>query len=137
MTIWIACAACGRRLTAPCGWGNEADHSFDRVDREPAVTRGRLVRLVAENACDTWQNGRIVGRHVFSPAGAIAANPEDVPEGRLESVGMDPGCCGSDGWHGPNRACVCGAIVATEWSDCFTQAEVRFLPDAVVASDGG
>lgn len=39
------------------------------------------------------------------------------------------------GFDGPNRACAtCGAVVATGWSDCWTQAEIRFLPEAVEAA---
>ena len=62
-------------------------------------------------------------------------SPEDILEASLSSAGADNGCCGSDGLDGPNRACSCGSLVATQWSDCWTQAEVRFLPDAVRVSE--
>jgi hypothetical protein len=70
--------------------------------------------------------------HVFSPAGAVSANPQDIVRENVRSAGIDNGCCGSDGMDGPNRACLCGAILGTEWSDCWTQAEVRFNPDAIL-----
>ncbi len=37
------------------------------------------------------------------------------------------GCCGINGDDGPNRACICGAIVGTEFSECFQTQ--RFEPD--------
>jgi hypothetical protein len=45
-------------------------------------------------------------------------------------VKVKPG--GSDGCVGLNRARLCGRMVATEWSDCWTQAELRFDPDAAI-----
>jgi hypothetical protein len=53
----------------------------------------------------------------------------------LKAAGTDQGCCGSNGEDGPNRACNCGQMVATEWSDCCTLAEIRFLPDTIVVSE--
>ena len=93
-----------------------------------------FVRLSEQDAVDVIQGDRIVERKVYSEAGAIACNPEDVLACNMMSVGVDTGCCGSDGSDGPNRACLCGSTVATQWSDCWTQAEVRFLPEAVSAS---
>ena len=72
--------------------------------------------------------------HGDSTAGTWLLNPADVVRARLISTGTnDAGCCGSDGMDGPNRQCVCGAIVATESSDCWTAAVVSFAPGAVVA----
>lgn len=68
---------------------------------------------------------------VVSPPGSIAVNPGDVLRKALNRSGVNNGCCDSDGCDGPNRSCVCGQTVATEWADCWTRAEVRFLPDAV------
>ena len=135
MTVEISCISCGRRLTGPCQWGFETD-DYDRTcaDGEPAVPKGLLIRLSEEDAVEVSRGEEIVGRHVYSAAGAIAANPEDVVTDCLTSAGVDNGCCGSDGLDGPNRACLCGSMVATQWSDCWTQSEVRFLPDAVSVS---
>lgn len=95
------------------------------------MVSGLLIRL--EEACVVMnvREGRSEP-HVFSPAGAIAANPQDIVRENIGSAGIDNGCCGSSGSDGPNRACLCGAIVGTEWSDCWTQAEVRFNPDAII-----
>jgi hypothetical protein len=127
----LTCNACGRPLTRECRWGALAEHDETAADRGPAVPAGAVIRLPEESSSPVTQNGQVIGLHVFSPAGAIAIHPDDVLPDALRSHGPDNGCCGSDGMDGPNRACVCGAVVATEWSDCWTQAEVRFLPDAV------
>jgi len=127
----LICNACGRPLTRDCRWGALVEHDEEVVDRAPAVPVGAVIRLPEEISSPIFQHGQMIGLHVFSPAGAIAAHPDDVPPDALVSHGPDNGCCGSDGLDGPNRACVCGAVVATEWSDCWTQAEVRFLPEAV------
>ncbi len=70
------------------------------------------------------------------PAGAYSGNPVDLVRAHVESTGHnDVGCCGSDGMDGPNRRCECGAVLGTEWSDCWTQSEFRFWPDAVIVRD--
>lgn len=133
MPIQLVCRACRRPLTAPLCWTDETNHVVGQ-DREPSVPAGLAVRLSNESASSIHgPDGQIVGVHVFSPAGAIATHPDDVPPEALRSTGVDNGCCGSDGSDGPNRACLCGAVVGTEWSDCWTQAELRFHPDAVEA----
>jgi hypothetical protein len=80
-----------------------------------------------------WRDldGQVVREVEVSPAGAIAINPEDLLPEVLESCGFESGCCGSDGLDGPSRACLCGNLVATQWSDCWTVHEVRFIPDGV------
>ena len=131
MTVEILCAACGRQLTDQCLWGHDADYDRTCADRMPAVPKGLLIRLNVEDAVDAFHADGTVERKIYSEAGAVAANPEDIIVGSLDRAGVDNGCCGSDGLDGPNRACVCGSMVATQRSDCWTQAEVRFLPQAV------
>ena len=41
------------------------------------------------------------------------------------------GCCGEDGFDGPNRICGCGEAVATVVSDCWTGYYAHFEPDLV------
>ena len=134
MSVEIICRSCGRHLTGPCHWGSETDYDRTCVDLTPAVPKGLLIRLSVEDAVEAVHADGTVERKVHSEAGAVAANPEDVIVGGLDRAGIDNGCCGSDGLDGPNRACLCGSMVATQWSDCWTQAEVRFLPDAVRVS---
>lgn len=132
MTVRLLCAQCGSALTRNCLWGDNDAYVAEGVGRQPTVPTGVFVRLEAEDAVPVRDgSGKEVGWHEYSPAGAIVANPADIAEGALHSTGVDNGCCGSDGCDGPNRACRCGAVVGTEWSDCWTQAEVRFVPDAV------
>lgn len=131
----LTCAACGRALTRGCRWGGQADYDSGCAMGAAPVPEGVLVRFDREDAAPIYRGGEVIGVKVFSPAGAIAADPKDVRPSALVSVGRDNGCCSSDGQGGPNRACLCGAVVATAWSDCWTQAEVRFLPDAVVVCD--
>ncbi len=114
MPLEISCSSCGRRLTALCEWGVEVYYDRTCVDRKPAVPKGTLIRLTADDVGVVFQGQEIVGREVYSRAGAIAANPEDAIQGSLQSAGADNGCCGSDGMDGLNRACTCGAMVATE-----------------------
>ena len=135
MSVEIICRSCGRHLTGPCQWGIEGNYDHTCVDRMPAVPKGLLIRLSVEDAVDATLANGTVERKVYSEAGAVAANPEDIIKDGLDRAGIDNGCCGSDGIDGPNRACVCGSMVATQWSDCWTQAEVRFLPQAVRASE--
>ena len=97
------------------------------------MPRGVLIRL-AEDRVPVHEPSGQTGTHLYSPEGAIAVHPEDVIPDVLVSSGIDNGCCGSSGSDGPNRSCRCGQVVATEWSDCWTLAEIRFLPDAVKAT---
>ena len=128
----LYCRACGAALTRDCRWGSAGEREATGAARSTVVPAGVVVQLREEDAVPvTAAGGELLRRHVYSPPGAVSANPADVLRGQLRSCGTDNGCCGSDGMDGPNRACACGAVVATEWSDCWTQAEVRFLPDAV------
>jgi hypothetical protein len=86
--------------------------------------RGRSGRRAASKSCKS--------EHTSTPAGAIVVHPEDVIRDAIVSAGTDAGRCGSDGL---NRACLCGRMVATEWSDCRTQAELRFDRDAAILSE--
>lgn len=136
MSITLNCAVCGRPLTNQLWLAPPKEHRPYGMDREAAVPRGLLVRLEREDTSPVMRSGQVVRTHIYSPAGALAANPDDVVRERIVStVDNDHGCCGSDGMDGPNRRCRCGALLATEWSDCWTRAEVRFLPSAVVVED--
>jgi hypothetical protein len=113
-----------------------ADYDEDPSIRTPdsPVPSGLLIRFTRDD-----EAGRLpvilaadgFHRRPTSRAGAIAVNPGDVVREHMDSTGTGYGCCGSSGLSGPNRACTCGLIVGTEWSDCWTKAEVRFIPDAV------
>ncbi|HRD46162.1 MAG TPA: hypothetical protein PLF78_06750 [Caulobacter sp.] len=132
---YLICKQCERELIRPCRWGGPEDHDVAAEVGVAAVTAGVMVVLEDEDSVVVTGPGGPVGTKIYSPAGAIAANPDDLLPDALVSAGCDNGCCGSDGTDGPNRACLCGALVATQWSDCWTQAEIRFLPQAVIVRD--
>lgn len=67
----------------------------------------------------------------------FALHPEDICAMRAHP---DPrrsaGCCGLDGLDGPNLVCDnCGAEVATQYSDCWSQQYVGLVPEAVASTD--
>jgi hypothetical protein len=128
----LVCNACDRVLTRVCRVGEWYEHEAVAVDRAPAVPVGVFVELGDEVTTRvTGPDGALVEIKLVSPAGAIAANPDDVIEEAVNPCGRRNGCCGPDGMDGPNLSCLCGQEIATEWGDCWTQAEVRFLPQAV------
>jgi hypothetical protein len=117
----LTCVACGRRLTRDCRLGTFLeDFTLDAQDRAPSVQVGVIVQLEGHEL------------DAVTVVRGIVTNPADVLLDELKYSGKYYGCCGVDGSDGPNRSCVhCNAVVATEWSDCWTQAEIRFLPEAV------
>jgi hypothetical protein len=121
-------AKCGRQLTQECRPGTVSDYNWACERGEPGVAPGIIVDLSldeAEHAAERVQSTRV--QH-----GAFVVNLASVLRSLLKSTGVDSGCCGSDGCDGPNRACICGAVLGTERSDCWTPAEIRFLLDAVI-----
>ncbi|WP_156466946.1 hypothetical protein [Phenylobacterium sp. CCH9-H3] len=131
----LKCAACGRSLTRTCRVGELGEYDNSVADTMPALPPGVMVRLTDEDVVPLTDAGGVVGVHVYSPAGAWALNPEDLLRDAVAPSGVRNGCCGPDGADGPNFSCVCGNVLGTEWGDCWTQAEVRFLPDAVVVAE--
>jgi hypothetical protein len=131
----LLCKRCRRPLTRDCRWGGQEDYNRLAEVEAAAVAPGAMVRLEDEDRVVVTGPGGAVGTKLYSAAGSIATNPGDLAPEALRSAGIDNGCCGSDGLDGPNRACVCGLRVATQWSDCWTQAEIRFLPGAVIIQD--
>ncbi len=123
----LMCEYCGCALTRPCAWGTTAQYDPQAQDRQPAVPAGFLIRIAKGDG--------LSDQPFYLSSEAIAANPEDVVRDSVISSGTDNGCCGSDGLDGPNRSCVCGLVIGVEWSDCWTQAEVRFQPGAVAVLD--
>jgi len=132
---YLNCAACGRRLTRACRIGELGEYDVSVADTKPVLPAGVMVRLHDEDAVPVTQGGAVLRVHVYSPAGALALNPEDLLREVVEPSGVRNGCCGPDGVDGPNFSCACGNVLGTEWGDCWTQAEVRFLPDAVSVAD--
>ena len=131
--IHLNCAQCGQQLTSECFLGEDSDYLDDWEDGESPIQPGIIVIQQEKMENPISQNGKIIGTHVESESGDYSVNPNNILSNVLISTGKDNGCCGSDGSDGPNRRCACGAVLGTEWSDCWTQAEVRFISSAVVA----
>ncbi|MFI2109313.1 hypothetical protein [Streptomyces lydicus] len=77
------------------------------------------------------------GSYAVSPhTGAFVLNPDDISGvSRHPDRGRLNGCCGLDGLDGPNLVCdACGAEVATQQSDCWSQQLITLIPDAVTTA---
>lgn len=127
----LICATCRRPLTRECRLGNIEERNPGAQDRQPAVLCGVIVRMDHKATYSVREPNGHWHERVASSVSAYSVNPADTIDGALKPSGVDNGCCGSDGVDGPNRSCVCGEVLGTEWSDCWTQAEVRFEPEAV------
>lgn len=63
------------------------------------------------------------------PRNTVVVHPDDVPDLLpLPQWENSTGCCGPNGTEGPNRACPCGARIATLAADCFGPYEVHLDP---------
>ncbi|MFE0172334.1 phosphotransferase [Streptomyces sp. NPDC059002] len=74
------------------------------------------------------------GSYAVSPhTGVFVLDPDDISGvARHPDRGRLNGCCGLDGLDGPHLVCdACGAEVATQQSDCWSQQLVALIPDAV------
>lgn len=111
--------------------GGAADYDPNVEMGSSPVSIGVMVRLADEDAVPVKQGGMVVRTHVYSPAGSISIAPDDLLRDAVQPSGLRQGCCGPDGVDGPNFSCRCGHVLGTEWGDCWTMAEVRFLPTAV------
>jgi hypothetical protein len=77
------------------------------------------------------------GSYAVSPhTGVFVLNPGDISGvARHPDRGRLNGCCGLDGLDGPNLVCdACGAEVATQQSDCWSQQLIALIPDAVTTA---
>lgn len=115
----LYCKACGRPLSRAVTIvrGEKLPHRGDRQPPMPdrkaleLIASGRGRKKAASGASEIWMNlGDLLGEARYTPH-----------KERLT------GCCGLNGWAGPNRVCECGAHIGTEVNDCHTQA--MFAPD--------
>ncbi|MDI9883653.1 hypothetical protein QMZ92_04370 [Streptomyces sp. HNM0645] len=101
----------------PEPWGPPYVVQEDQEDPKPAQSRGPVV--CREEGCVISAGSRQ----------AVLLHPDDA-------AGLQPlpnwenskGCCGPTGDEGLNRACPCGAPVATLTADCFGPYELRLDP---------
>lgn len=131
----IYCKKCHTQLSKDCQIGEIWEYDEKAQDTEPAVPEGKIIILDEDKFALTYlASDETPSKRLISTKGAIAVNPKDIYE-TIISYGKDYGCCGSDGMDGLNRKCKCGNILGTEWSDCWTQAEIRFEPSKVDIRD--
>jgi hypothetical protein len=122
----------------------------------PAVVRCRGCGAALTAALAPWPEPRppgldgtadVVPPGFFwqAPAGAEVwpgAEPAPLVVNRRDVAGLVPagdrtGCCGPGGTNGPNLACRCGRLVATEVADCFTPHMALFGPRAAAGAPSG
>jgi hypothetical protein len=136
----IQCARCGTALTVelrrvaalqpiPKRYDDDRDVTYEPVERG-----GFVVDDEARTIQQWTRDSGSVETIETDPAGAVVTHPDDRLPGALSNVAdRSAGCCGLDGCDGPNQACaVCGAVVGTARTDCWTEHEVRFWPTDVV-----
>ncbi|MFH8640352.1 hypothetical protein [Streptomyces goshikiensis] len=98
-------------------WGPPYVVQNDQEDPRPAQSRGLLV---------SGEEGFVISAGV---RGTVLMYPEDAPALRpLPNWENNSGCCGPAGNEGLNRACSCGAAVATLAADCFGPYELHLDP---------
>lgn len=131
----VRCASCGAPMTVPLDVV-DADRIDLTVTGEATLDRGTMVVAAPARTVERWARpGTKVTPVVQAPAGSVVVHPDDRLPAAVREVGVTAGCCGLDGQDGPNQGCVCGAVVGTAWTDCWTANDVRFLPDAVEVTE--
>lgn len=112
----------GRYAIDPEPWGPPYVVQDDQEDPKPAQSRGPLV---------CREEGFVISAGV---PGTVLMHPEDAPGLQpLPNWENSTGCCGPTGDEGLNRACPCGAAVATLAGDCFGPYELHLDPDRAYA----
>ncbi|MGW1520753.1 hypothetical protein [Streptomyces sp. NPDC002287] len=107
----------GRYAIDPEPWGPPYVVQDDQEDPKPAQSRGPLV---------CREEGFVISAGV---PGTVLMHPEDAPDLQpLPNWENSTGCCGPTGDEGLNRACPCGAPVATLAADCFGPFELHLDP---------
>jgi hypothetical protein len=107
----------GHYAIDPEPWGPPYVLQDDQDNPQPAQSRSPLV-------CN--EEGFIISA---GKPGTILVNPEDAVDLQpLPDWENSTGCCGPTGNEGLNRACPCGAPVATLTADCFGPYELHLDP---------
>ena len=106
-------------------WGAPFVRQEDQNNPVPSFPRGPLMAT---------EDGFVVSA---GPRNTVVVHPDDVPDLLpLPQWENSTGCCGPNGTEGPNRACPCGARIATLAADCFGPYEVHLDPVRTYAFDG-
>lgn len=125
----LYCKKCHVELTEECELGSIYDYDENPGDRKPTVPEGNIIIFHEDKYQEYYTAGsNHPQKRLVSTNGAFALNPIDIIQENIRSHGLDNGCCGSDGCDGFNRSCKCDNVIGTEWSDCWTPAEIRLEP---------
>lgn len=113
----FACRRCGHYLTTAV---TEVPLPAPVTATATGLDASMPARLPRGNYADSEQQAGFV------------LNPDDVTGASAHpDPGRRNGCCGLDGLDGPNMVCAsCGAEIATQQSDCWTQQQITILRDA-------
>lgn len=107
----------GSYAIEPEPWGAPFVRQEDQDNPVPPHPRGILVAT---------EEGFVISA---GPRDTIVVHPDDAPLLRPLPGGENSiGCCGPSGMDGPNRACPCGARIATLVADCSGPYELHFDP---------
>lgn len=99
-------------------WGAPFIRQQDQDNPVPAQPRGPLMA--------TQDEGFVISAGTRN---TVVIHPDDAPALQpLPRWENSTGCCGPNGTEGPNRACICGARVATLAADCFGPYELHLDP---------
>ncbi|MFE6335858.1 hypothetical protein ACFVOK_22035 [Streptomyces sp. NPDC057798] len=132
MTVFY-CSKCGATLTpdllalsaVPTVPGLEDARPRGARQAPPTVPQGYYAIEAEPWGAPFAVRDRCLGR----VHNTIVIHPDDAPALRpLPNWENGTGCCGPNGTEGPNRACVCGARVATLAADCFGPYELHLDP---------
>lgn len=105
-------------------WGAPFVVQEDQENPVPEHPRGELMAT---------EDGFVISAGVRN---TVVVHPDDVPELKpLPGWENSTGCCGPSGTEGLNRACRCGARVATLAADCHGPYELHLDPVRTYASD--
>jgi hypothetical protein len=127
----VTCAACGLVLLKPVKHAPASDRNVAASAEEATVPPGSIIILDAPDVGRLERRGFWPVDVVINAAGSVVGNVEDmIPEAMPAISGKMEGCCGPSGLE-PNRACLCGAVVGTEISDCWRSTELVLNGDAV------
>lgn len=98
-------------------WGAPFVRQEDQDNPVPAFPRGPLMAT---------EEGFVVSA---GPCDTVIVHPDDAPDLQpLLRWENSTGCCGPNGTEGLNRACPCGARIATLAADCFGPYELHLDP---------
>lgn len=115
----------GHYAIDPEPWGPPYVVQVDQEDPKPAQPRGPLV---------CREEGFVIAAGTRC---TVLVHPDDAPHLQpLPDWANSNGCCGPTGDEGINRACPCGAPVATLAADCFTPYELHLDPVRTYGSTG-